>query len=1520
MSASSASGKRGEPAPLEGPLPKSLLQEFITPINNTLEQHGAELVNVNQRLDDHANKFQAYDARIDEQAARLQDMHRIGVDVSALRARFEATPPVFAARPGSVAAPAPFADSFDFVPSFVELKGWSVFGEDNTKLPYAEAVELAEEVLSRLLPEARSLVSRHRVRNHLNYKVDFLVPGGLDDCLRVRAAIKDALAENPSAKHNRDIYATIQRSPGQAKKVAHVAVAKAALLARVPQGGASFEADWLLGSLHAGPSEDLLGCFRDDAWVWQEAALLRHYPHIDLLSLKTATAEPDVDYEGALMDLQDLVLSATSSFHPALVAVGLDAQTELPPCALPELVGDFATGCWRKHGLRGDAFLEFLSRLSLTAANTCPPDVAHAAPWTHQHWVTKALKQIYFVGVRAPLGFTSQVRHDLDAASDHKPIHCVLRREPLSAVPCRAPRPSKGWQPLDSSSLAHFRNLVLDQTQIAPSGRTECSLLQFEQAVVEACDAVPHSTFASRRHRERPPEPPGIIAARQLLQATLDPLLKHERGRRLRTLRRRWHRQLMAAKRKRDATGDSAHIAVSISVALEARARLNHDKRPGADEVCPEALQALPWTVVLAIALQFETRLNSPWQSDTPSSWLRVYGMCIPKEGRPHRLTQWRVIAVVSFFQKWYTAVLTILLERMALPLKTNSLGFTRGRQTMEAIETLRLLLQKSSEWNLPLAIGSADVLKAFDHMQHDCIEASLWEQQGGTETPRVFARLFDSALAPVLELWDNAGFGFYLSELEITVTHVIWADNVYVIGTSKQMIVDMLAMASMAMRPWGLFWKPSSLSCLANAKAQSMDGRSEMQVPSLDPSTPVLTCPVVAELLVLGVCLDRAGNSQCSVRHRLAAASQLCCRSAPLRSRIERFYCTVVRTLLYGSGGWSPSASVCGLLRSFELRCLRAMLGRRRKPNESYVEWARRSNARLRACLHRWGQLSVCQLFFKSLHGWAGHVCRAPADLDLHHVVRWRTTAWWQALQIVGESDFRNVMGWRHARPGNHTRWETPLFSAFGSDWMATTSSRTLWAATVETFVHFTLGAMEDLHSGKFSFAHFLRRPSTAQRSLVPFAAIPVLMSSEIHFSNTALDARRAPACRRVAFCLDSEVVVHWINGEGRVSEPGCTTLVSQVQDHLAMLQLQGVIMPWSLCGAFLRAIPREANVEADALANAALDLGLGSVSWFSVPSDFADIVFHSDGSSRGNPGPAACAAIISVWADGQWCRAASGSRVLEPTTNTVAELEGSALAFEMLVGVLGRYLVCIGGKSGRSHQSVTEESPQLTDELVGGSADVLDTLTGIWAPLPCRLESPRVYFGAAVVGSSIVVCGGMALGASERGLDRLVSTEILDARELPQLFEPSLTAGGLEMRWRPGPALAIPRSDLSLAGPICGNLYAVGGTIACLAGDGDRTIEVLDAAAMLFQTADELEHSWERRSWVLPESCRNSSAVALNGRLVLIGGSERSVLISTARGTELQRPTGIEWIPTGIDLDSLRLGAKAVAFGSGA
>ena len=86
--------------------------------------------------------------------------------------------------------------------------------------------------------------------------------------------------------------------------------------------------------------------------------------------------------------------------------------------------------------------------------------------------------------------------------------------------------------------------------------------------------------------------------------------------------------------------GHAGYIRVDMSVVLEARAKLNFDKMPGSDDVCPEGLRALSWNAVLGIAQQVEQRVNCPWLSDAPESWTHLFGMCVPKEARPHRLSQ----------------------------------------------------------------------------------------------------------------------------------------------------------------------------------------------------------------------------------------------------------------------------------------------------------------------------------------------------------------------------------------------------------------------------------------------------------------------------------------------------------------------------------------------------------------------------------------------------------------------------------------------------------------------------------------------------------------------------------------------------------------------------------------------------------------------------------------------------------------------------------------------------------------
>ena len=444
-----------------------------------------------------------------------------------------------------------------------------------------------------------------------------------------------------------------------------------------------------------------------------------------------------------------------------------------------------------------------------------------------------------------------------------------------------------------------------------------------------------------------------------------------------------------------------------------------------------------------------------------------------------------------------------------------------------------------------------------------------------------------------------------------------------------------------------------------------------------------------IYELAVLGTCLDSTGGSSCSVRYRLAAATrhwharrtQLCCRKAPLKMRISRFYGTVVRTLLYGAGGWTPSAQTSRLLRAFELRCLRSILGRKRRHLETYMDWARRSNALLRRLLASMGQPSVVELQLRAYHGWAGHAARVPDTLDLPFVLRWRTVGWWQALQIAGPSADDHQTGWRHGRPGRHTRWEDMLAEILHVGWMGAATNRCESAKLAWPFVAQVLIKLEGASSGKFSWK-VSRELDSIQREAVlvyPGAVAGPQLESQLSWYRVATNQNADARC--LACCVDSDLVVSWMNGVASVDNPVCKPYVRTLQDKLAQLQLSGSISTWTDLSPFAFHIPRACNTFADALANDALDTNSGRIQWNTRVDEIRNqaraFVLHSDGAARGNPGPSACGAAVSAYVDSAWLLVVSGSRLLQPGTNNVAELQGLNFAADLLESFLIGHLL---------------------------------------------------------------------------------------------------------------------------------------------------------------------------------------------------------------------------------------------------
>ena len=157
----------------------------------------------------------------------------------------------------------------------------------------------------------------------------------------------------------------------------------------------------------------------------------------------------------------------------------------------------------------------------------------------------------------------------------------------------------------------------------------------------------------------------------------------------------------------------------------------------------------------------------------------------------------------------------------------------------------------------------------------------------------------------------------------------------------------------------------------------------------------------------------------------------------------------------------------------------------------------------------------------------------------------------------------------------------------------------------------------------------------------------------------------------------VDNETVCGWLNGTARVEDPLHVATVACLQDQLAEVQRLGHACPWTLYSPFVKAIPRHQNSEADRLANVALDSGMGVVTWLPCAGPVFAATVHSDGASRGNPGPSSCAAILSVFNGVHWLRAAEGSRLLGMATSTYAEIAGVDLGFQLLSSFLGGSVV---------------------------------------------------------------------------------------------------------------------------------------------------------------------------------------------------------------------------------------------------
>ena len=129
-----------------------------------------------------------------------------------------------------------------------------------------------------------------------------------------------------------------------------------------------------------------------------------------------------------------------------------------------------------------------------------------------------------------------------------------------------------------------------------------------------------------------------------------------------------------------------------------------------------------------------------------------------------------------------------------------------------------------------------------------------------------------------------------------------------------------------------------------------------------------------------LGKALSFTNIHEVELRHRMKRAwakygtlkKELLDHNVPLRLRLRLFQSVVTPSALYGCSSWVLTEARANMLQSTQLRMIRNMLGKKRRPAESWVEWLQRVTPEARDAMQRHGVREWTELQKENAEKWS--------------------------------------------------------------------------------------------------------------------------------------------------------------------------------------------------------------------------------------------------------------------------------------------------------------------------------------------------------------------------------------------------------------------------------------------------------------------------------------------------------------------------------------------------------------------
>lgn len=509
---------------------------------------------------------------------------------------------------------------------------------------------------------------------------------------------------------------------------------------------------------------------------------------------------------------------------------------------------------------------------------------------------------------------------------------------------------------------------------------------------------------------------------------------------------------------------DNMFPAPDLNEIQEEIKKLKNNKAVGKDSLAAELLKSGGEN----LAKLLHIIITKIWECEKlPKEWMEGIVCPIYKKGDKLNCENYRAITLLNAAYK----LLSQLLYRRLSPLARDFVGsyqagFTDARATNDQIFSLRQILQKCRELNVPTHHLFIDFKAAYDSVDRD----QLWLIMHEYGFPDKLTRLIRATMEHVMcyvriegklsnpfetrkGLKQGDGLSCLLFNIilegvvrraEIDTRGTIFRKSVQLVGFADDLDIIALSFSMMEETYSRLKAQGEIVGLTVNtSKTKYMRGRGSKETSLRLPQTKRIDgdeIEVVDEFVYLGSLVTADNNTSSEIQRRILAGNRVynslrkTLRSNKIRHTTKlTIYKSLIRpVVLYGHETWTMLEEDKRTLGVFERRVLRTIFGGVQTEDG---EWRRRMNHELHRLLK---EPPIVQTIKVGRLRWAGHVMRMADDNPVKMI-------------LVGNPDGTRRRGAQRARWLDQLEDDLKVLRRYGN-WRHTALNRVEWRRLLDT------------------------------------------------------------------------------------------------------------------------------------------------------------------------------------------------------------------------------------------------------------------------------------------------------------------------------------------------------------------------------------------------------------------------------------------------------------------------------------